>query len=66
MVKKLFLVAGAAANQKPTFTMTDTKIYVPVVTLSTQNSVKLLKQSESRFKETINWNKYQHKVTQAA
>ena len=30
-----FLVAGTAANQMPAFTMTDTKIYVPVVTLST-------------------------------
>ena len=39
-----FLVIGTAANQVPTFTITDAKLYVPVVTLSTQNNVKLLKQ----------------------
>ena len=39
-----FLVTGTAANQVPTFTITDAKLYVPVVTLSTQSNVKLLKQ----------------------
>ena len=37
-----FLVAGTIANQKPTFTITDTKIYVPVVTLPTKDNEKLL------------------------
>ena len=37
-----FLVAGTAANQVLTFTITDTKLYVPVVTLSTQDNAKLL------------------------
>ena len=45
-------------------TITDTNFYVPVVTLSTQDNVKLLKQLESGFKGTVNWNKYQYKVTQ--
>ena len=58
-----FLVAGTAANQEPTFTITDTKLYVPVVTLSTQDNVKLLKQLESGFKRIINWNKYHSKIT---
>ena len=40
------LVAGAATNQVPTFTITNTKCYVPDVTLSTQDNVKLLKQLE--------------------
>ena len=40
------------------FTMTETKLYVPVVTLSTQDNTKLLQQSKSGFKRTINWNKY--------
>ena len=35
-----FLVAGTMANQVPTFTITDTKLSVPVVTLSTQDNVK--------------------------
>ena len=41
--------------------MTDTKLYVPVVTLSTEDNVKLLKQLESGFNRTINWNKYHSK-----
>ena len=50
-------------NQVPTFTVTDTKLYVPVVTLSTQNNSKLLGQLKSGFKKTIYWNKYQSKIT---
>ena len=46
--------------------MTDTELYVPVVTLLTQDNVKLLKQLELGFKRTINCNKYQSKVTQHA
>ena len=47
-------------NQETTFAITDTKFYVLVVTLSTQDNVELLQQSE--FKRTINWNKYHSKV----
>ena len=49
MVCKLILVAGAAANQEPTFTITNTKLYVPVVTLLTQDNAKMLKKLESGF-----------------
>ena len=41
------------------FQITETKLYVPVVTLSTQDNAKLLQQLKSDFKRTINWNKYQ-------
>ena len=41
------------------FKITDTKLYVPVVTLSTQVNAKLLQQLKSGFRRTINWNKYQ-------
>ena len=41
--------------------ITDTKPYVPIVTLSTEDNVKLQKQLESGFKRTINWNKYHTK-----
>ena len=41
------------------FVITETKLYVPVVTLSTQDIAKLLPQLKSGFKRTINWNKYQ-------
>ena len=40
------------ANQNPTFVLTEAKLYVPVVTLSTQDNTKLLQERK------INWNKY--------
>ena len=40
------------------FEITDTNLYVPVVTLSTEDNEKLLQQLRSRFKRVINWNKY--------
>ena len=46
------------ANQIPTFTITETNLYVPVVTLSTQDNAKSLPQLKSGFKRTISWNKY--------
>ena len=39
-------------------TMLRSKLFVPVVTLSTQDNSKLLQQLKSSFKRTINWNKY--------
>ena len=63
--KNRFLVAGTAANQELKFKITDTKL-VLVVSLSTQDNVKPLKQLESGFKRTVNWNKYQSKVTEEA
>ena len=38
--------------------ITDTKLYVPLVTLSTQENTKLLQQLKSDFKRVINWNRY--------
>ena len=46
------------ANQNSTFTITETNLYVPVVTLSTQDNAKLLPQLKSGCKRTISWNKY--------
>ena len=57
------LLSNAAANQATTFEITDTKLYVPVVTLSIQDNAKLLKQLKSGFKRIINWNKYQSKTS---
>ena len=45
-------------NQVPTFTITGTNLYFPIVTLSTQDNEKLLPQLESGFKRKIRWNKY--------
>ena len=41
----------------------DAKLYVPVVTLSTLDNAKLLQQLKLDFKRTINWNKYEVKVS---
>ena len=46
------------SNGAGTFAITDTKPYVPVVTLSTQENTKFLQQLKSSFKRVINWNKY--------
>ena len=40
------------------FQITDAKLYVPVVALSTENDKTLLEQSRARFKRNIKWNKY--------
>ena len=52
------IVYTNVANQNPTFVITQTKLYVLVVTLSTQGNTKFLQQLKSRFKRTINWTKY--------
>ena len=38
-------------------------MYFPIVTLSTQGSAKLLQELKSGYKRTINWKKYQSKVS---
>ena len=52
------IISTNNANQVPTFTITETNLYVPVVTLSTQDNSKLLPQLKNGFKRTITWNKY--------
>ena len=44
--------------KNPAFTITETNLYVPVVTLPTQDNAKLIPQLKSGFKRTISWNKY--------
>ena len=46
------------SNGAGAFAITDTKLYVPVVTLSTQENTKFLQQLKSGFKIVINSNKY--------
>ena len=52
------IISTNVQNQNATFAITDTKLYVPVVTLSTQENTKFLQQLNSGFKRGINWNKY--------
>ena len=51
------IVSIDVANQNATFAITDTKLYVPVITLSQKDNEKLLQQLQSGFKRVINWNK---------
>ena len=44
------------------FAITETKLCVSVVTLSTQDNVKLLQQLKSGFRRIINRNKYESSV----
>ena len=53
----------SSATGETKFRITDAKVYIPVLTLSTQDNAKLLRQLKSGFKRTINWNKYQAKVS---
>ena len=48
-------------DQGATFSMTGTKLYVPLLTLSTQYNTKLIQQLKSGLQITTNWNKYQWK-----
>ena len=55
-------------DRKTTFQITSTKLYVPVVTLSTKENVNLTtKQLEEGFKRSVYWNEYKSKIeTKAA
>ena len=55
------IISTNVADQNPTFTITETNLYVPVVTLSIQDNAKLLPQLKSGFKRTISWNRYLQK-----
>ena len=61
--EECIIVTGDYGGEKRKFAITDTKLYVPVVTLSAQDNEKLLQQLKAGFKRTINWNKYQSKPT---
>ena len=52
-----------AAPTGATFKIKDTKLYVPVVTLSAENDNKLLEQLKTGFKRTITWNKYRSEMS---
>ena len=51
-----------AASTRLKFQITDTKLYVPIVTLSTKNDKKLFEQLKPGFKRTVQWNKYRSQM----
>ena len=49
--------------ENATFKITDVKLFVPVVTLSKDNDIKLLEQLKTGYKRTIKWNKYRSQMS---
>ena len=60
---RFFIINNPITTREPIFTITETKLYVPAVTLPTQDNAKLLEPLKSGFKRRINWNKYEPKIT---
>ena len=65
---KVFLKQGwiedgilSSAGNSAKFTITDTKLPVPIVTLSTKDSANLAKLLNERFKKSVYWNSYEAK-----
>ena len=49
------MIANANESQVWIFSITDAKLYIPVVTLSTQDNINILDQLKSGFKRTIKY-----------
>ena len=53
----------SSAGDSAKFAITDAKLHVPIVTLSTKDSVNLTKQLREGFKRSVYWNSYQTKLS---
>ena len=49
----------SSAGDSGRFKITDAKLHVPIVTLSTKDNVNLAKQLSNGFKRSVYWNNYQ-------
>ena len=49
-------------DRETTFKITSTKLYVPIVTLSTKDNVNLTKQLNEGLKRLVYWNEYKSKI----
>ena len=56
------LSSEAAAQNNVTFTITDTKLYVPIVTLSSKDTSHLSNLLSEGFKRSVFWNEYKTKT----
>ena len=57
------IVSTVNENLGAAFSITDTKLYVRVVTLSTEDNAKLIQQLKWGFKRRISWNKHQLRIS---
>ena len=53
---------GVGNNGSSTFKISKTELYVPVVTLNTEDNNKLNQLLDSEFKRTVYWNEYNSKI----
>ena len=53
----------AATSNSATFQINNAKLYVPVVILSINDTIKFLETIKQRFKRKISWNKYGSAIT---
>ena len=53
--ERYFIIDAPFAGQEATFRITDTKLYLLVVTLSTQDNAKMLEQLKSGFNPKTPW-----------
>ena len=51
----------SSAESSARFEITDAKLHVPIVTLSTKDSANLTKQIKEGFKRSVYWNSYETK-----
>ena len=54
--------AADNSNTETIFKITNTKLFVPIVTLSTKDNVKLTRQLNDGFRRLVYWNEYKPKV----
>ena len=50
---RCFIIDNSVDDQEPIFTITDTKLYIPIVTLSIQDNAKLLEQINQVLREHL-------------
>ena len=55
-----------SATGETKFKITETKLYAPVVILSSEDNSKLLQRLKSGFKRTISWSKYEANINKFA
>ena len=59
----MYRAGGDNANDRETtFEITSTKLYIPIMTLSTKDNVNLTKQLNEGFKRPVYWNEYKSKI----
>ena len=62
-VNPLVQKVAAIQTTRATCQINNTKLYVPVFTLSINNNIKFLENIKQGFKRAISWNRYRSEIT---